>query len=193
MFAHEVDGGGRIARATQQAGGTADDLDAVVDGDVGDRLAAIATQCPGGGNAVDLRVPYLEPAREERIAHVVGLVDRDADAVLDHVADAGQVLIEDALGRHDADRLRCLADRQAQPRRRVDAVGQGVSAVNQDVVAAIRAGGGVRIALGLAAGGLRLCRLRAHERCERAGNQKGSLTAHDGSNVVMRATRALAG
>lgn len=157
MLAHQINGGGRIADAAQKAGGTAHDLNAVVDGHVGDRLAAIAAQRPGGGHAVDLGVPDLEAAREERIAHVVGLVDRDADAVLDHVPHAGQVLVDDALCRDDADRLRCLADRQSKPRRRVDAIRNCISATNKDFLAAIVLRCFLRVPGGFTAGGLRLC------------------------------------
>src|SRR3546814_8565023 len=84
MLADEVDRRGRIARAREEAGRAAHDLDPLVDRHVGARLAIGAGQRPGRRHAVDLRIADFEAARIEAVAHAIEFVDRHADAVLDH-------------------------------------------------------------------------------------------------------------
>lgn len=132
MLAHKVDRGGRVTHAAQQAGGAAHNLDAIVNRHVGDGFAPVAAQRPCGRHAVDLGVLDLEAARVEGVADVIGFLDDHADAVLDHVLHADEVLVEDALRRHDADRLGRLANGEAKAGGSVDLVGDRVFAADDD-------------------------------------------------------------
>ena len=97
VFAHQVDGGRRVARAGQQAGGTPHDFNTFVQGDVGDRLAGTPRQGPGQRHPIDLVVGDFEAARGEAVTDIIDFIDRHTHRIVDHVRDGRQILVEDAL------------------------------------------------------------------------------------------------
>ena len=132
MFAHQINRSGRIARPRQQTGRTADDFHPLVDRHVDAGFAIGARQRPGRRHAVDLRVADFEAAREECVAHIVIFVGRDAHRIGDDILHRDEILVENALRGHDADRLGRFQRGEAKACRRVDLVGQRVGAGDDD-------------------------------------------------------------
>ena len=128
MLAHQIDRGRRIAGAGKQTGRAADDLDAIVERHVDDRLSRVAGQTPGQRHAVDLIVGDLKASGIEGIAHIIDFIRGHTHRIDDHVGHRGQILISDSLRRDHADRLRRFARRQAEPGRHVDLVAGDIAA-----------------------------------------------------------------
>jgi len=108
-----VDGGRRVAIAADQARGAAHDFDAVVDGRVEQRIGARID-----GHAIDLVIADGKAARRKVRAFAVVFLHRHARRLHQHLGQAVQAHVVHALARHDRDRLRRFANRQAHARGR---------------------------------------------------------------------------
>ncbi|MNI54659.1 hypothetical protein D3C73_1095620 [compost metagenome] len=116
VFAHQVDGRRRIARAGQQAGGPPHNFHAVIDDGVEGRLAARIARVEVGGDAVVQVIGNGETARTERIALTVVVLYGYARRAGHDVGQRQHVFVFHALASHHRDRLRRFTQRQRQAR-----------------------------------------------------------------------------
>ena len=118
FLAHQVDGAGGAARATHQAIGAAHHFQPVIDGHVAHAQAVRVGAKIKGGYAVILKTVQAEAARIVVVALGIVVRDRHAGRLLQHVGQGGDTLVVHLLARNDGQRLRRLARRQHETRRR---------------------------------------------------------------------------
>ncbi len=104
-LAHQVDRAARIAAALQQAGRTAQHLDAVVHRRAAAEIAGAAVHAAVQRDAVVLHGGQVEAARVDVLAALRALLQRHAGGAGQRVVDGGQHLLVEQLAGDHADRL----------------------------------------------------------------------------------------
>ncbi|MNJ28253.1 hypothetical protein D3C77_227840 [compost metagenome] len=135
-FAHQVDAATGIAGAAVQAIGAAQHLDVIVGGHVGQGVEGLVAQ--HRRTAVSLDAANDKTTGVDFVLRVVAAHYGNACGLVEHLGEAGQVLVFHALLAHDRNRLGCFT----QTPRRLATCADGPGGVGAGVLGEFAEGGG---------------------------------------------------